>query len=727
MRTITRWHIIAALIVMLGLGIWQGVPFITSHYARANVHHTATATTPIQHIVIIMQENHSFDNMFGQFPGANGITLPRASNPLRSDYDHSGPASLAAMDGGRMDEFPEQDYVQYTKDDIPTYWAYAQQFGLGDNFFSSIASSSTPNHIAMVAAQSGGIDTTQVSQGCGSIQNILLYSRNTAGNQYWSYPCYKISSLPQLLDANNISWRYYAPTPVWNAPLLIQATSASPNDIHSSTQFIQDVQSGNLATVSWVTPPGGADAAHPPEIIQGGENFAAQQINAIMNSQYWSSTAIFLTFDEWGGFYDHAAPPQIDGTGLGFRVPLIAISPYAKPGYISHVQSEFSSFVKFIEEDFNLPNLGQRDALSSTGDLMDFFDFNQAPQPPLIEPILSYSTTLQVPKYGANGAHGGVQAAITPTIGSTSTAFKYYVIYTLSTTPTVHNVTIDGTNYPMTVLGPAQQGGGTIYQYSTKLGLGTHSFSFTFSDVTGTTTLPLNGVPFPGPEVHPFNVSGMAVKPGVVLPGSPVTFSATYRSPTNTPPVLAEVDVDGTAYALHPNGTNYQKGVTYSYTTSSLITGQHYYRFRFDDGSGVAIYEGLEKPLVSPIALSNASVTPTSGTTSTVFTFQMKYMQAAGAAPVQAMLYVDNAGYPMTYVSGSYSTGALFQVQTTLPAGNHSFAFVFSDSQSSWADPFAPSLYAGPNVGANAQPVEAGTLIIPSHDVNPDVLEDSDG
>jgi phospholipase C len=125
MRTITRWHIIAVLIVMLGLGIWQRVPFITSYYAHANPHKTATATTPIQHIVIIMQENHSFDNMFGQFPGANGITLPRASNPLRSDYDHSGPASLAAMDGGRMDEFLEQDYVQYTKDDIPTYWAYA--------------------------------------------------------------------------------------------------------------------------------------------------------------------------------------------------------------------------------------------------------------------------------------------------------------------------------------------------------------------------------------------------------------------------------------------------------------------------------------------------------------------------------------------------------------------------------------------------------------------------
>src|SRR5260221_11876552 len=159
MRTITRWHIIIALIVMLGLGIWQGVPFFTSHSARANVQHTATATTPIQHVVIIMQENHSFDSMFGQFPGANGVILPRASNPLRSDFDHSGPASLAAMDGGKMDEFPEQSHVQYTQAGIATYWAYAQQFGLGDNFFSSIATRSLTNHMTMVAATIAGINT----------------------------------------------------------------------------------------------------------------------------------------------------------------------------------------------------------------------------------------------------------------------------------------------------------------------------------------------------------------------------------------------------------------------------------------------------------------------------------------------------------------------------------------------------------------------------------------
>src|SRR5258708_16763208 len=129
----------------------------------------------------------------------------------------------------------------------------------------------------------------------------------------------------------------------------------------------------------------------------------------------------------------------------------------------------------------------------------------------------------------------------------------------------------------MTVLGPSQGGAGIIYQYSTKLGLGSHSFSFTFSNVSGAVTLPDNGVPFPGPEVHPFNVSGMSVKPGIALPGAAVTFSATYRSPTHTPPPLAEVDVHGTPYALHAHGPNYFKGVPTTDKTPNPIAPQHSY------------------------------------------------------------------------------------------------------------------------------------------------------
>src|SRR5229473_5167299 len=203
MRKYYRWLIAVMLVAILGMGMWYALPSISSH---ATGHAKATPNTPIKHVVIIMMENHSFDNFFGRFPGATGVNnLPRASDPFTSDIDHSGPYTRAAIDGGKMDEFTQQGQVQYTQADIPTYWAYAQQYGLGDNFFSSIESSSTPNHMAMVAAQSGGVDTTVDNQGCGSIQNMLLYSRNTAGNQYWAYPCYSINSLPQLLNANSVS------------------------------------------------------------------------------------------------------------------------------------------------------------------------------------------------------------------------------------------------------------------------------------------------------------------------------------------------------------------------------------------------------------------------------------------------------------------------------------------------------------------------------------------
>ncbi|GAC1384512.1 MAG: hypothetical protein NVS4B7_16730 [Ktedonobacteraceae bacterium] len=722
-----RKYLIIALIVVLGISIWQKLPTITSFHVGAKVQSKGVATTPIQHVVIIMMENHSFDNLFGQFPKATGMMLPRAANPLRSDYLHTGPATLAALDHGKMDSFPLRSYVQYTQSDIPIYWKYAQQFGLGDNFFASMATSSAPNHMAMVAAQTGGLDETVNQKGCSSTQNTIVHSKAQTGNEYWSYPCYPIASLPQVLNTNHISWRYYASTAAWDAPMIIQSVAQSPNIIRSSTQFVQDVQAGNLASVSWVTPQGGAPSDHPPAPLQGGQNFVSQQVSAIMNSQYWSSTAIFVSWDEWGGFYDHVTPPPVDGLGLGPRVPLLVISPYARSGYISHAQGEFSSFVKFVEEDFALPNLGQRDALPATSDLMDFFNFQQTPQPPLILGQIKYSQALKVPSFGAgtNGSGSIIQSALTPVIGGPATVFKFNVIYSLSSTPAIHNVTIDGVDYPMTVVGRAH-GKASIYGYSTKLGVGTHSFTFTFSDVSGTITLPYNGVAFPGPEVHPFTLTQLTTKPNLVLPDQPVTYAVVYTSPTNTAPTLAKVDIDGTAFDMQPKGKNYQGGVVYSYTTASLSVGTHYYRFRFDDGSGVAIYEGMDNPIIAPLLLSNSALNPTLGTSTTTFTFQTTYTDAAGTAPTRAMLYVDNVGYPMQYISGSYSTGALFQVQTTLPNGSHSFTFVFADAQSSWADPFAPTTYAGPNVGANAKAVQPGTLIIPSHDVNPDVVVDSD-
>jgi phospholipase C len=354
-----------ALPVALALGalVAAGGTSVEGGLARPAV---AQAATPITHVVVIDMENHSFDSLFGTFPGVNGMVESRASDPLRSDYDHTGPATLAALDGGKLDAFPLRSKIQYKQADIPTYWAYAQKYALSDNFFSSMATSSTPNHMALVAGQTGGIDTTLFSPGCNSPANTLLYSRSVSGVNFWSYPCYAINSLPAELSAAGMSWRYYGFDDIWNAPEYISNLVNSPNDVRSSTQFINDVNAGHMATVSWVTPQGGLNSDHPPEMLEPAENFVADNVKAVMQSPYWSSTAIFVTWDDWGGFYDHVPPPVVDGVGLGPRVPLIVISPWVRSGYVSHQEAEFASIDKFIENTYGVPSLATRPLASAT-------------------------------------------------------------------------------------------------------------------------------------------------------------------------------------------------------------------------------------------------------------------------------------------------------------------------------------------------------------------------
>lgn len=709
MRITSRLYLVIACIAILGIGIWQGASTLSSHPARANMHQAGAATTPIQHVVIIMMENHTFDNFFGLFPGANGYTEAHASNPLRSDMSHSAVSTMAAMTEG----FSPQSYVQYTKDDIPNYWSYAQQFGLGDNFFTSMASSSTPNHMAMVAAQSGGAFDTQAMLGCNSPQNTMLYSENKdTGVPYWSYPCYNIGSAAQELSDAGMSWRYYSTAGMWDAPMLIQSTHASPNNNYKPGQFVSDVQSGNLASVSWITPPTDLASDHPPEPLQAGQNFVTSQINAIMQSSYWPNTAIFLTWDDWGGFFDHVAPPVVDHKGLGPRTPLIVISPYARSGYISNQQGEFSSFVKFIEENFSLPSLGQRDALAQTSDLMDFFNWKQTPQSPLILNTIPFAKALAVPN-GGNIPQG----ALNPVVGGTLDTYKYDVMYTLSTTPTVHNVIIDGSQtFSMSPVLTVPKVG-VLYQYAAKnLSVGKHSFTFQFSDGTSTYNLPFGTAPFPGPEVHPFTVKNV-LTPTIALSGTTITYSSLYKSPTGLAPTLMVVDIDSVTHQLtRVSGTSYKTGVLYAYTTNSLAVGEHYHRYRIDDGSGVATYDGANIPLITPLTITKSSVSPTAGTSSTSFTFQTTYTSVDGA-PISANLYVDNTPYPLTCITNcsSYGSGAVYQTVTTLPAGNHMFYFLFSDAQSAWADPLAPNAYAGPNVGASARSVAPGTIILDSN------------
>ena len=369
----------------------------------------------IEHIVFIVKENRTFDNYFGTFPGADGATcgtistgevIPLGHTPDRTpnDIDHSFNGAVRAIDGGAMDKFdtlngcanpafPLLCMTQLTGDDIPNYFAYAQYFTLADRMFSSLTGPSFPNHLYTIAAQSGwAISNPSNSMGrwgCDSPSNSRTMLLNPDGTRTPVYPCFDFPTLADSLEAAGISWRYYAPNPgasgyIWsayNAIDHIRNVADQWANVVPPTRFVQDAMSGNLPAVSWIVV-GSGMSEHPPASSCAGENWTVQQLNAVMQGPLWNSTAVFLTWDDFGGFYDHVPPPFSDRFGFGPRVPLLIISPYAKSGYISHTNYEFSSLLKFAEERFGLNPLADRDAQAN--DMLDSFDFTQDPLPPLI-------------------------------------------------------------------------------------------------------------------------------------------------------------------------------------------------------------------------------------------------------------------------------------------------------------------------------------------------------
>ena len=369
--------------------------------------------TQIQHFVFIVKENRTFDHYFGTFPGANGATtatlstgqvmsLGHAPDFMPRDLPHDWANANQALDYGRTDDFdlpPDcnigGDYLclsQLTEQDIPNYWSYANSFTLADAAFSSIHSDSLPNHLYTVAAQSGGVianPSSKIAAGCTSPPGTTVAILDENGFLSHVYPCFEFSTLANSLQNAGLSWKYYASPSgqagaEWSVLNTIDSIRNSSlwNNVVSTTQFLSDATSGNLPAVSWLTPPA-IDSEHPKgRSTCYGENWSVSMINAVMQGPEWNSTAIVLTWDDYGGFYDHVPPPQTDMFGLGSRVPMIIISPYAKAGYISHTVYEFSSFLKTVEERFGLPALTDRDA--DANDLLDSFNFTQPPLPPLV-------------------------------------------------------------------------------------------------------------------------------------------------------------------------------------------------------------------------------------------------------------------------------------------------------------------------------------------------------
>lgn len=327
--------------------------------------------TQVEHIVIIVKENHTFDNYFGTFPGANGATLAKAPNPPPNDPDHRHQAWMQ-----RQNDTAHR--VQYGKADIPAYFALASQFTLCDNYYAEVTGPSTPNHLMLICADAPVI--------------------NNPANQYRPKPgqAYSLKSLPLALEKAGRTWGNYG-----GYAFAYVSELAGHKSNFTRDAFKKDASSGKLPNVSWVYGDGKPDLSeHPTQNVTPGSQWTADQVAAIVAGGLWGSTAIFITWDDWGGWFDHVVPPvkevwqhtlaqrpadafpEFDGQPFRFgsRVPCLVVSPYAKPGHISHQENSHVSLVRFCETNFGLAPLNQRDAASNG--MSDCFDFAQQPLPP---------------------------------------------------------------------------------------------------------------------------------------------------------------------------------------------------------------------------------------------------------------------------------------------------------------------------------------------------------
>ncbi len=395
----------------------------------------------IKHIVVIMQENRSFDEYFGTFPGANGLPpsecMPlNASNPglgcvkpyhtpnfTNIDLQHNMASSLTSIDKGKMDNFIvgedglNQTMAYQDSATIPNYWTFAQKYVLADNFFSSVLGWSMPNHWYSIAGQAPAV----------SIPDFIDPSSTNATKTTYLSQANAITTAADIINGTGkISWKYYdlnfgsiVPGGYHNAilngyvmdfwnPFASKAStytvSYSPHFV-PHTQIFADLQNNSLPQISWVIPPDYL-SEHDPASSHVGMIWTTDVIDSIMNSSAWNSTAIILTFDDYGGYYDHVVPPGIDQAGSGIRVPALIISPYARAGYIDHTQYIFESTLKMMEWKFNLSTLTARDA--NANNLLNAFDFTQKPRPPTPIHLSANDLAQLVPLYIVpNTAHVG--------------------------------------------------------------------------------------------------------------------------------------------------------------------------------------------------------------------------------------------------------------------------------------------------------------------------------
>ena len=377
-----------------------------------------TGAGKIRHVVWVIQENRSFDDLFKGYPGADTVSSGQNSRgqtvelqpiSLRTQYeiDHSAFAMFDACDGTgklpgtkcRMDGFdremqfggpPNGQYAYVPRHESKPYWDMAHEWVLADRMFASQLDESFVAHQYVIAAQAqSSVDVPTWYWGCTGGKTdeveILKQDRHYGGEQR---PCFDYETLGDELDHAGLPWRFYTSryrvpmSGLWSGYQAVRHIVRGPDwktDIVTPQKtFLSDVRAGKLARFTWITPLC-HESDHPACGGGAGPSWVASVVNAIGESKFWNSTVVFVQWDDWGGLYDHVPPPKKDYDGLGFRVPLIVISPYAKQNYVSHVQYETASVLRFAEDLFGLPQLAQADQ-RATSPAADCFDFNQPPR-----------------------------------------------------------------------------------------------------------------------------------------------------------------------------------------------------------------------------------------------------------------------------------------------------------------------------------------------------------
>jgi phospholipase C len=420
--------ICVAATVLTGCSSFGQTPVISESVPRVSGAslYELSGSGPIEHIVVIVQENRTVDNLFNGFPGANtvrsakskqGKTITLVPISLTAPYDlsHKHSAWVSDYDRGKMDGFntegeecfvkgscPQRHVASYgfvPESEVEPYWQMAKQFTFADDMFQTNQGPSFPahqyiisgtstisNHSRWKASENAVAHGSKHKQGgCSSLPNATVETIDPKGNEgHDVYPCFDRDSIMNRMNARKISWQYYqwyGGSGTWNAVDAIERIVKGPsyaNVIWPSKRVLRTIASNELPDVTFVTPTA-AESDHAGKNKGTGPSWVAAIVNAIGASSYWKNTAIIVTWDDWGGWYDHVPPRIYNSYELGFRVPMIVISPYAKRGYVSHVRYEFGSILKFIEETFGLKSLGTTDARAN--DLSDCFDFSGPPRP----------------------------------------------------------------------------------------------------------------------------------------------------------------------------------------------------------------------------------------------------------------------------------------------------------------------------------------------------------